>query len=87
MTKATDGYLTLDYQHLLSGDTTCYAHDGGLFVLFSKQKNQSVTIDPIGMDPAEVSRAMMAGDTILARAVAAPVNRKQRRAAAKARVN
>lgn len=81
--KATDGARTYEFDHLLTGDVECYAHDGGLLVLYSPTKNVNVTIDPIGMTPVECSRAMMAGDTMLARAEVAPpepVNRKQRRA-------
>lgn len=80
MTKATDGQRVYDWNHLLTGDVECYAHEGGVFVLYSHQKNKSVTIDPIGMAPDEVTRAVSAGDTILAREEIGPVNRKQRRA-------
>lgn len=83
MTKATDGVLTHEFDHLLSDDVACYAHDGGLLVLYSPTKNVNIGIDPIGMTPIELTRAMMAGDTMLSRADVAdpePVNRKQRRA-------
>lgn len=86
MTKATDGVRTYAYNHLLTGDVECYAHEGGLFVLFDAGKNINVTIDPIGMSDNEIERAMLAGDAVLARTEPAPINRKARRASgAKAR--
>lgn len=85
--KATDGVRVYDYDHLLTGDVECYAPEGGLFVLYDAGKNIHVTIDPIGMTPDEIQRAMAAGDAVLARTEAAPINRKARRAAqAKQRV-
>lgn len=86
MTQITDGARTYAYDHLLTGDVEVYAHDGGLFVLYSPGKNVYIAIDPIGMKADEIDRAMMAGDTVLARTDPAPVNRHDRRAAsAKAR--
>lgn len=76
----TDGARVYEFQWLLTGDTEMYAHESGLWYLWSPGKRQNVGIDPIGMTREEQLRAITAGDTILARAEPAPVNRKARRA-------
>jgi hypothetical protein len=83
MTAVTDGARVYSYNHLLTGDVELYAHEGGLFVLWDAGKRKQVAIDPIGMTPDEIERAIVACNTVLARADPAPVNRHDRRAAAK----
>lgn len=80
MTAVTDGERVYAWNHLLTGDTEVYAHEGGIFVLWSDEKRKQVAIDPIGMTADEIDRAMIAANTVLARAEPAPVNRAQRRA-------
>lgn len=77
MIIATDGARVYQFDHCLTGEREMFAHDGGLFVVYDHGKEQSVTIDPIGMTADKVARAVAAADTVLARA---PVNRAQRRA-------
>ena len=81
--KATAGTRCYDFNYLLTGDHELYAHENGIFVLYSHDKNRNVAIDPIGMTRDEVERAVMACDTMLARAEPAPVNRHERRAASR----
>lgn len=80
MTSVTDGARVYSYNHLLTGDVEMYAHEGGLFILYSHEKRKQVAIDPIGMSAGEIERAVAAGDTLLARTDVSPVNRAQRRA-------
>jgi hypothetical protein len=77
MTLATEGNRVYQFDHCLTGEREMFAHEGGLFVVYDHGKEQSVSIDPIGMTADEVARAVTVADTILARA---PVNRLQRRA-------
>lgn len=80
MTTVTDGARVYDFNHLLTGDVEIYAHSGGLLVLWSDGKRKQVAIEPVGMTVDEIERAVIAADTIIARADPAPVNRAQRRA-------
>jgi hypothetical protein len=77
-----DGVRVYKYQWLLTLDHELYAFEGGLFTVWSPAKASHVDIDPIGMSPQEVIRAIEAADAVLARAEPA-LNRRQRRAAAK----
>lgn len=79
MSLVTDGVHIYDYNHLLSGDVECYAHEGGLFVLYDAGKGVSVSIDPIGMTVDEIERAMVAANTVLARANPMIDNRHEQR--------
>ena len=63
-----EGYRTYQFDHCLTGDVECFAHEGGLFTLYDAGKGVSVSIDPIGMTAEELDRAMVAGNTVLARA-------------------
>jgi len=74
----TDGARVYLYDHLLTGDVECYAHDGGLLVLNDAGKGVSVTIDPIGMTDDEIERELIVGNTVLARADPI-INRHERR--------
>lgn len=75
----TEGLRTYAFDHLLSGETECFVHEQGLFTLYHAGKNVSLTIDPIGMTADELSRAIIAGNTVIERAEAMP-NRHDRRA-------
>lgn len=55
-----------------------YAFEGGTIAVHHSVKNQSVSIDPIGMTEDEVERSVSLASTLLERAA---VNRAQRRAA------
>lgn len=81
MTKVTDGVRVYDYNHLLTGDTEAYAHEGGLFALYSREKGTNVQINAIGMTAEEIERAIDLANTLLERGPISPVNRQQRRAA------
>lgn len=76
----TEGARVYDYNHLLTGDVEIYAHDGGVFVLYSHEKRKHVSLDPIGMTPGEIERAVTVCNTLLAREDPAPANRHERRA-------
>lgn len=82
--NVTDGHRVYEFAWLLSPGIEMYAHEGGVFYLWSPAKESSVGIDPIGMTRKELLRAISAGDAMLANAEPAPVNRKQRRARPKA---
>lgn len=81
MVSVQDGTRCYDWNHCLTGDVECFAHEGGLFVLWSDEKRKQVAIDPIGMTADEIERAMVAANTIIARADPAPRNRHERRSA------
>jgi hypothetical protein len=60
MTNVQAGTRVYGWDHLLTGDVECFAHEGGLFVLWSDDKRKQVAIDPIGMTESEIERAMVA---------------------------
>lgn len=77
VTLATEGARVYEFDHLLTGDRECFAHDGGVFVVYDHGNDASITIEVVGMTKDEIERAMSVADTLLARQ---PVNRAQRRA-------
>lgn len=79
MTLITDLPRVYGFNHLLTGDMELYAHDGGLFVIYSHEKNQHLTIDPIGMTAEEIERSIILANKMLAVADPPPVNRHERR--------
>ena len=76
MTLITDGNRVYEYDWLLTGERELFAHENGLFVVYDHGRNASISIDPIGMTPDEIQRAISAADQMLTNH---PVNRAQRR--------